>query len=95
MSLSDSVGTIQMAVIDRPLSYDDYEPRDVPGFESDIAVKLGKSPNQTGSLLEAVDYIEQNQANRYDINRKEIAPSTPASHGKNYPKRIRVTIAQA
>lgn len=48
---------VLMLVVERPVSFTDFEPRGVPGFMSNIAHVFGCSENQTNRLLEAVDTL--------------------------------------
>lgn len=74
-------------------TFTDFEPRDVPGFESDIAKVVGCSDNQTGRLLDLVDDLKDDP--HYSVVPREVSGPTEGSHEKRYPQMIRVTVSQA
>lgn len=87
-------GDIAMEVtLRRVLSFVDFEPRGIPGFESDIATVLQCSPHQTSNLLDAVDIVEDDH--HFLVVRKEERAKSTGSKGEPIPAMIRVTITPA
>lgn len=91
--MSNAKADIAMLVLQGPLIFIDYEPRGVPGFESDIAEVLNKSSNQTPNLLAAVDSFADDH--HYDVFRKPVGAPIKGSKGKTYPQKYKVTITTA
>lgn len=87
------VPDVMARALEGRFGFKDYEPRGVPGFQSDIAQVFKCSENQTAKLLEAVDIIADDQ--HFEVRREEIKPSTAGSKGKSYPKEIRVIVSAA
>ncbi len=92
MSRTMDVSDVAMRIAEKgSFSFTDYEPRDLPGYESNIAKLLGASPNQTENLLRAVDELEEDHhyivTRRVDRERTDDRKVTPAI--------IRVTISAA
>lgn len=88
-------GDLTMEVaLRRGISFIDFSPRGVPGFESNIAEVLRCSPNQTQNLLDAVDTIEEDD-HHFSVERTVERPRDQGSKGEILPERIRVTITPA
>jgi hypothetical protein len=75
------------------LTFTDFEPRGIPGFEPDIALKLGCSPNQTENLLRAVDVLDDDH--HYVVKRQCVRERRRGSKGEVLPAEYRVTITPA
>lgn len=87
-------GDLAMVVAMRQgISFTDYEPRGLPGFESTIAAAVGCSENQIDNLLRAVDVIEDDH--HFTVIRREVRPRGQGSKGEVIPAMIRVTITPA
>ena len=87
-----TVGELKMHVTHYgTLNFVLYEPRDQPGFESDIAKCVGCSPNQTANLLTAFDQLEDDH--HFLIERDEVRPYK--QERDITPAMIRVTITPA
>jgi len=84
---------VLMLAVERPFLFIDYEPRDTPGFRSNIASVVGCSDNQTDKLLEAVDTIADDP--HFTVKREVAEEATEGSKGKEYPKKILVTVSAA
>lgn len=84
---------VLMLVIERPISFTDYEPRDVPGFTSDIAHVFGCSENQTKRLLDAVDTLADDH--HFSVVRTPVGEVQAGSKGKVYPRKLNVTVSPA
>jgi hypothetical protein len=94
MRAADVMPDVQMAVVRGPISFDDYEPRDVPGYPSNIAKVFGKSESETDSLLMAVDDLSDDH--HFNVVRTPV-PNDEASLGDpaEMPKKFRVTVSPA
>ncbi len=83
MTGSLTAGDLAMHVATRGvLSFSDFEPRNCPGFQSDIAKKVGASFNQTENLLRAADlladdhhYVVERELLRARTDEREITPA--------------------
>ena len=84
---------VMSLAVERTFGFIDYEPRDVPGFNSDIAQVFKCSENQTESLLAAVDTLAEDP--HFNVRRVTIEESTTGTKGKQYPKKVRVTVSPA
>jgi len=93
MTSNNRVADVMQLAVERPFGFIDYEPRDVPGFTSDIAQVFKCSENQTESLLAAVDNVAEDQ--HFNVRRETVEESTSGTKGKQYPKKIRVTVSPA
>lgn len=80
-------------VVERPVTFVDYEPRGVPGFESNIAKVFDLSENQTSNLLEVADSLVEDH--HFNVERVPDKASVSGSKGKTYPQAIKVTISPA
>ena len=87
------VADVMALAVERKFAFDDWEPRGVPGFQSNIAEIFHCSENQTTKLLEAVDIVAEDP--HFEVHREPIQPSISGSKGKSYPKKIRVTVSPA
>ena len=93
MSGNARVADVMALAVERKFTFTDWEPRDVPGFQSNIAEVFQCSENQTTKLLEAVDIVAEDP--HFEVQRDLVQPSTAGSKGKSYPKKIRVTVSPA
>ena len=87
-----NVGDLAMRIVEKgSFSFTDYSPRGMPGFESDIAKRLGADIDQVGELLRAVDELEEDH--HYVVRREVVRQRT--SEREVTPEIIRVTITAA
>lgn len=87
---------VLMQVVEGPVSFTDFEPRDVPGFKSDIADVFHCSENQTDNLLKAVDILEDDH--HYRVDRVIVQESEPEPGNKcpsRHPREFKVTVSPA
>jgi|GEM_PF-5956536 len=84
---------VLMLAVERPFLFIDYEPRDTPGFQSNIASLFKYSENQTAKLLAAVDTLAEDP--HFKVEREVVEQATEGSKGKEYPKKILVTVSAA
>lgn len=84
---------VSMLALERPFTFDDYEPRNVPGYTSNIASIFRCSENQTGKLLEAVDNLAA--GHRHVVDRRPVEYAEPAAEGEERPRKYRVTVSSA
>lgn len=96
MSATLSVGDLMIEVVTsrsdgKIFTFVDYEPRGVPGYESDIARVYGCSQNQTQHLLDAVDELEQS-GQHFSVIREVMRPRDSGLKGEVIPAKIRVTV---
>jgi len=93
MSGTSRLEDVLMLAVERRFSFTDFEPRGIPGFESDIAKVFGQSEHQTKNLLEAVDTLADDH--HYCVERVEVREAKPGNKGKSYPRRFQVTVSPA
>jgi len=80
-------------VVQGPVVFNEFKPRNVPGFPSNIAQVFGCSADQTDNLLKAVDILEADH--HYHVHRKPVGDPQQGSKGKEYPQKYEVTISPA
>ena len=89
---SMTIGDLAMHVLTNGgITFTDFEPRNQPGYESDIADVVGCSRNQTDSLLRAYDALQDDH--HYSHKREVIRPRRDEQ--EIYPAEIRVTLTPA
>jgi hypothetical protein len=91
--MSNAMADVAMKVLEGPLIFTDYEPRNLPGYESNIAAVLGKGAHETRHLLAAVDSFVEDQ--HYVVYRKPIGVAAPDASGKPGVQQYKVTITAA
>lgn len=84
---------VLMLVVERPISFTDFEPRGVPGFMSNIAHVFGCSENQTNRLLAAIDTLADDQ--HYFVDRVPAHDAVSGSEADTHPRKFRVTVSPA
>lgn len=84
---------VLMLVVERPVSFTDFEPRGVPGFMSNIAHVFGCSENQTNRLLEAVDTLADDH--HYRVDRVSVPGARGSSDEETHPSKFQVTVSPA
>lgn len=92
MTVADRLQDIQMLAARRPFGFTYYVPRDVPGFESDIADVVGCSRSQTNNLLDAIDIIDE-EDHRFHVRREQLEEAKPGTKGKQYPAKYRGVVS--
>lgn len=87
-----AIGEVQAAAL-RGFKFRRFQPDDVPGYESNIATVLGRSPNQTRNLLEAVDALESlDNGNHWVVTPRELRPAGRGENGEVIPAEYEVTV---
>jgi len=91
--MTNSYEDVLMIVVKRPIRFTDYDPRNVPGFTSNIASVVNCSDNQTANLLAAVDTLEDDS--HFLVEKVVVEEGGEGSKGKQYPKKLLVTVSAA
>ena len=93
MSGNNRLVDVMQRATEGSFEFIDYTPRGVPGFDSNIARVFRDSPNQTKNLLEAVEVLRGDH--HFVVEEAEVQPSSAGSHGKQYPKQVKVRVSAA
>jgi len=80
-------------VVQGPVVFTEFKPRDDPAFPGTIAQVFGCSVDQTENLLKAVDILEADH--HYHVHREPVRGPVQGSKGKDYPQQFEVTISPA
>ena len=95
MSEQGTVPSLAMKVAERgSVTFTLYEPRDIRGFDSDIARALNCSGSEfTKDLLHQFDELEDDH--HYEVTRYVVHEAGEGPNGEEIPCMIRVTVAGA
>jgi len=93
MPVTKAYEQVLRLAMERPFVFIEYQPRDNPMCQSNIASLFGCSPNQTLKLLEAVDTLEGDL--HFNVEREPVHDAISGSKGKEYPAKIMVTVSVA
>jgi len=93
MSRSNLVPLVMMRLVQGPVTFKVFEPRDDVGFPSNIADVFRCSKDQIGDLLAAVEVLDEDH--HFSVKKVPVRPAVSATHGKQYPREFNVTISPA
>lgn len=92
MNASMTTGDLTMAIAEKgSLTFLDYEPRNCPGYTSNICEQVGAPRSELDNLLRAADALEDDH--HYEVTRRTLREKTEDTEIR--PAQVQVTISAA